>query len=189
LTSRHSADSLEKLAGALVDAQLDLNPHQVDAALFAFHSPLSKGALLADEVGLGKTISDCPPKLADQTVQAQQVVLREISQRNAEFFEAEINKLETWADDRKITLEREIKEYDRRIKEARRYALAAITLEEKLVAQKEVKQLEKERTVRRRSLSGRQVNIGPAEANANNFGSIHCKNRHNQEKVQLLPRS
>ena len=56
LTSRHSADSLEKLAGALVDAQVDLNPHQVDAALFAFHSPLSKGALLADEVGLGKTI-------------------------------------------------------------------------------------------------------------------------------------
>ena len=35
---------------------MDLNPHQVDAALFAFNSPLSKGALLADEVGLGKTI-------------------------------------------------------------------------------------------------------------------------------------
>lgn len=28
----------------------------MDAALFAFNSPLSKGALLADEVGLGKTI-------------------------------------------------------------------------------------------------------------------------------------
>ena len=35
---------------------MDLNPHQVDAALFAFRSPLSKGAILADEVGLGKTI-------------------------------------------------------------------------------------------------------------------------------------
>lgn len=56
LTKRCSADSLEKLAGALVDAQVDLNPHQVEAALFAFRSPLSKGALLADEVGLGKTI-------------------------------------------------------------------------------------------------------------------------------------
>ncbi len=39
-----------------MDAQVDLNPHQVDAALFAFRSPLSKGAILADEVGLGKTI-------------------------------------------------------------------------------------------------------------------------------------
>ena len=56
LTRRCPTDTVEKLAGALVDAQVDLNPHQVDAALFAFHSPLSKGALLADEVGLGKTI-------------------------------------------------------------------------------------------------------------------------------------
>lgn len=56
LTKRCSSDSMEKLAGAVAGAQVDLNPHQVDAALFAFNSPLSKGALLADEVGLGKTI-------------------------------------------------------------------------------------------------------------------------------------
>jgi SNF2 family DNA or RNA helicase len=56
LTKRCPSDSVEKLAGALADAQVDLNSHQVDAALFAFGSPLSKGALLADEVGLGKTI-------------------------------------------------------------------------------------------------------------------------------------
>lgn len=56
LTRRCPPDSLEKLAGAVASAQVDLNPHQVDAALFAFNSPLSKGALLADEVGLGKTI-------------------------------------------------------------------------------------------------------------------------------------
>jgi ERCC4-related helicase len=56
LTKRHASNSAEKLAGAIASAQVDLNPHQVDAALFAFNSPLSKGALLADEVGLGKTI-------------------------------------------------------------------------------------------------------------------------------------
>lgn len=56
LTKRSSSDSLQKLASTLLDAQVDLNPHQVDAALFAFQSPLSKGAILADEVGLGKTI-------------------------------------------------------------------------------------------------------------------------------------
>lgn len=56
LTRRCPADSVDRLASALVDAQVDLNPHQVDAALFAFRSPLSKGVLLADEVGLGKTI-------------------------------------------------------------------------------------------------------------------------------------
>ena len=54
LVRRRSTDSSEK--PAVAGAQLDMNPHQVDAALFAFASPLSKGALLADEVGLGKTI-------------------------------------------------------------------------------------------------------------------------------------
>ncbi|MCK4518303.1 DEAD/DEAH box helicase, partial [Candidatus Babeliales bacterium] len=56
LTKRCSSDSLQKLVASLSDAQVDLNPHQVEAALFAFRSPLSKGAVLADEVGLGKTI-------------------------------------------------------------------------------------------------------------------------------------
>ena len=56
LTRRCPSDSVEKLASAVAGAQVDLNPHQVDAALFAFQSPLSKGAILADEVGLGKTI-------------------------------------------------------------------------------------------------------------------------------------
>src|SRR5712672_4409455 len=56
LTKRCPSDSIEKLAASLANAQVDLNPHQVEAALFAFKSPLSKGAILADEVGLGKTI-------------------------------------------------------------------------------------------------------------------------------------
>ncbi len=56
LLRRYPSDSVERFTAALMDSQVDLNPHQVDAALFAFRSPLSKGAILADEVGLGKTI-------------------------------------------------------------------------------------------------------------------------------------
>lgn len=56
LTRRFPSGSSEKFNVALMDAQVDLNPHQVESALFAFKSPLSKGAILADEVGLGKTI-------------------------------------------------------------------------------------------------------------------------------------
>lgn len=56
LKRRYATDSTDKLAAVLADAQVDLNPHQVEAALFAFRSPFSKGAILADEVGLGKTI-------------------------------------------------------------------------------------------------------------------------------------
>jgi superfamily II DNA or RNA helicase len=56
LTKRTASDNPEKLTRSLFDATIDINPHQVDAALFAFESPLSRGAILADEVGLGKTI-------------------------------------------------------------------------------------------------------------------------------------
>lgn len=56
LTRRSSSESVESFASTLVDSQIDLNPHQVDAALFACKNPLSKGVILADEVGLGKTI-------------------------------------------------------------------------------------------------------------------------------------
>lgn len=56
LTRQRPSGDLGKLTASLQDAQVDLNPHQIDAALFAFKSPLSKGAILADEVGLGKTI-------------------------------------------------------------------------------------------------------------------------------------
>lgn len=56
LTKRNPSDSVEKFSATLLDAKVDLNPHQVEAALFAFKSPLSNGAILADEVGLGKTI-------------------------------------------------------------------------------------------------------------------------------------
>lgn len=56
LTKRLASDNSEKLSQSLLNATVDVNPHQVEAALFAFQSPLSRGAILADEVGLGKTI-------------------------------------------------------------------------------------------------------------------------------------
>ncbi|HWQ37090.1 MAG TPA: SNF2-related protein [Burkholderiales bacterium] len=54
--SRIGGTGVERLSRSLFDACVDLNPHQIEAALFAFRSPISKGVLLADEVGLGKTI-------------------------------------------------------------------------------------------------------------------------------------
>ena len=46
----------DSFAKSLSSARVETKPHQVDAALFALHSPLSRGVILADEVGLGKTI-------------------------------------------------------------------------------------------------------------------------------------
>jgi ERCC4-related helicase len=56
LERRAEIGSSETFARALSDAKVDLNPHQVAAAMFAVRSPIAAGAILADEVGLGKTI-------------------------------------------------------------------------------------------------------------------------------------
>lgn len=56
LTLQNSSGSVNRLSQSMFNAQIDLNPHQIEAALFAFQSPLSNGVIIADEVGLGKTI-------------------------------------------------------------------------------------------------------------------------------------
>ena len=88
-------------------------------------------------------------RLADERAAA---IRRGISARNAAIFEAEADKLDGWADDLKLGLEREIKDLDRQIKDARRAATVAASLEEKLAAQKTMKALEGTRNQRRRSL-------------------------------------
>ncbi|HHW76775.1 MAG TPA: DEAD/DEAH box helicase [Xanthomonadaceae bacterium] len=99
------------------------------------------------------------PRVEHHTQQRQAAIQCEISERNARFFEAEAEKLDGWADDLKVALEREIKELDRQIKEARRAATAALTLDEKLVGQKQVRALEAQRNQKRRSLFDAQDEI------------------------------
>lgn len=54
--TRRNPSGLDRLSMSLFDAAVDLNPHPIEAALFARLSPLSKRVVLADEVGLSKTI-------------------------------------------------------------------------------------------------------------------------------------
>lgn len=56
LTRQAPPGAIDQLSMSLFDASVDLNPHQIEAAMFALQSPLSDGVVLADEVGLGKTI-------------------------------------------------------------------------------------------------------------------------------------
>jgi len=54
--TREGGQGIDRISRSIFDACVDLNPHQIEAALFSLKSPLTKGVLLADEVGLGKTI-------------------------------------------------------------------------------------------------------------------------------------
>lgn len=54
--SSNNQNDINRISGSLGTSKIDLNPHQIEAALFALKSPVSQGVILADEVGLGKTI-------------------------------------------------------------------------------------------------------------------------------------
>lgn len=56
LDLKQSGNTVDRIGTTLFNSHIKLTPHQIEAALFAFKSPLNKGCILADEVGLGKTI-------------------------------------------------------------------------------------------------------------------------------------
>jgi adenine-specific DNA-methyltransferase len=117
------------------------------------------------EVGTPAVVPDSvTPQLDGQLSARQDAIRRDVSERNARFFEMEATKLDGWADDLKVGLEREIKELDRQIKEARKAATVALTLEEKLAGQKAVKALEAQRSAKRRSLFDAQDKIDAQRA-------------------------
>lgn len=128
-----------------------------------FSAVTDLGEALAEEVprrlftlpGCARSLASVPQRIDQMealTGQRHDAIKRSISERNARFFEAETEKLENWADDLKMSLEREIKEIDRQIRETRRASIVAATLEEKLAGQKQVKALESLRNQKRRSL-------------------------------------
>jgi hypothetical protein len=78
--------------------------------------------------------------------------MKHVEERNGRFFDEEVLKLDCWSDDLKQGLEREIKELDRQIREARKTSALAALLKDKLEAQKTLKSLEGERNRKRREL-------------------------------------
>jgi len=127
--------------------------------------PLSQDAAerLLTVPGEVDSIATIPPGIPDAldatTQRRQKEIQRDVSERNAKFFAAEADKLDSWADDLKVGLEREIKEIDRQIKEARRAATTALTLEEKLAGQKQIRALETTRNQKRRTLFDAQDEV------------------------------
>jgi hypothetical protein len=95
-----------------------------------------------------------------EDVEARKIaLLREINQRNLGYFEQEVQKLDSWADDLKLGLEQEIKAIDAEIKEVRRTAATSPALEEKLAHQKRQRELESKRSKLRRELFARQDEV------------------------------
>jgi hypothetical protein len=89
----------------------------------------------------------------------QQGIINENASRNRDFFDAEMDKLDQWADDMKISLEKEIKDLDAEIKLRKSEAKKMMNLEAKVKAQRLIKELEKKRSEKRQTLFAAQDEI------------------------------
>ncbi len=109
--------------------------------------------------GQRETTEKVPARATEVREAAIKALLEDVERRNAGWYDEEVQKLDAWADDLRLSLERELKELDRAISEARRGSLAAVTLTDKLAAQRELKRLEGARAEKRRALYDAQDQI------------------------------
>jgi adenine-specific DNA-methyltransferase len=128
---------------------LTVNSPEQDEEYFLFAGLTRNGKALDDEAVKrlfsldGKVLGEAPQPAETGITgildQKEKAALDRVSRRNVDYFEKEAGKLDAWAEDLKLGPEREIKDIDKQIKETRRFSLAALTLEEKLRCQKEIK--------------------------------------------------
>ena len=124
-------------------------------------SSLSSELASHQQNALGFTVANIPmsSSVNNEIARQRAKVIGNIEQRNLVLFTQESEKLDAWADDLKVGLEREIKELERAIKESRTKSKSAATLAEKLEYQKEQRALEGNRDKKRRELFERQDEI------------------------------
>ena len=118
-------------------------PAEIAERMFSLHAKEGHRAQISSEMA----------DVLEQDIRKQKEAAKDENyKRNQHFFETEIEKLNLWADDVKIGLEREISDLDAEIKLRKSEARKLIRLEEKIEAQRTVKDLEKRRSEKRRSL-------------------------------------
>jgi hypothetical protein len=116
--------------------------------------------LLALPARQSPLMSEPPMDFLDQLQAANiQVFLREVAERNGRHFDEQVAKLDRWSEDLKFGLEREIKDLDKAIREARRASALAGALRDKLDAQKSIKNFEAARSRKRKELFDSQDKI------------------------------
>ncbi|MBL4702394.1 MAG: DEAD/DEAH box helicase [Phycisphaeraceae bacterium] len=146
-------------SGWLEISKLTVSAVQVDEFLiFAARTdqdqPLDQelcAKLLSLPAVVGSEVSNAPDmaSLRQSNIQTR---LQEIENRNGQFFDEEVNKLDRWSEDLKLSLEHELKELDKCIRELRRTSALSQSLQDKLAFQKQLRDLEHRRNGKRREL-------------------------------------
>ncbi|CAM5196270.1 hypothetical protein [Alishewanella longhuensis] len=156
---KFTIESLERTEDYLLFAALDEQGNAIPAEVVQklMQVPTQENAIHQDN-----QVTELLPSstVLDGILEAERnQVEKSVNSRNLSFFEQEVSKLDVWADDLKEGLESSIKELDKQIKEVRRDAKIAVTLEEKLALQKQQKNLESQRNKSRRELFDKQDEV------------------------------
>lgn len=95
----------------------------------------------------------------------QNEILQINAERNSGFFDVEMETLDKWAEDLKNSIELELKELDKEIKARKTEARKILKLEEKVKAQRQIKEMEKKRNELRQNLYQAQDEIDGRKEN------------------------
>ncbi|MCC6528171.1 MAG: DEAD/DEAH box helicase family protein [Polyangiaceae bacterium] len=153
LTAEAVGRAEEFLLVAACDAEGKRIPPDVATKLFSLQGSVTGGAA-----------GEAPALLAEIRDELHGSRVKELQDRNEEFFEEESDKLERWAEDLKFALERELRELDTQIKGAKKASKSPVALAEKLEAQKQIKALEAKRNTKRRQLFDAQDDVDKKRA-------------------------
>src|SRR5450759_557836 len=98
---------------------------------------------LPAEAGAPRRVPDAVAAELEQSLTAhRQTLLAEMTARDGHWFEAELDQLDRWAEDRRDSLKAELADMDEALKEAKKQARFAPTLPEKLERQRTARKLE-----------------------------------------------
>ena len=136
LTRQAPSSDPGRLSMSLFDATVDLNPHQIEAALFALNSPLSKGAIRLQQ---------------EATRHAQATISRSLEANNSYFNEAR-DRLDKWAEDMVLAAEKALRDTKEQIKALKREARQATTLQEQMEHQEKLGALERKQRKQRQEI-------------------------------------
>jgi len=141
----------------ITDNGLELDAEQCQR-LFSLSAAVTP---LLDKEGLGVV----EKQLEQIAFQQQAEILQINAERNGGFFDTEMEKLDKWADDVKSSIEIELKELDREIKAGKTEAKKILNLEEKVKAQRQIKEMEKKRNELRQNLYQAQDEVDVRKEN------------------------
>lgn len=105
-------------------------PIDQNAALRLFDLPSKKAEDGSVEI---------PAAIRQRMNARREAILRELAEQQAQWFDAEMDKLDNWAEDKRAGLKVELKDLDDRIKELKRQMRQTANLPDKLALQKQVR--------------------------------------------------